>query len=1055
WQSWYWHFLSCTVFFWISGCRIQLSDFKWHYGVQLCHGYCGTCVVSTGRGNCPCFKEPYKDYCYAYTPPVKKPERPKPYLGLKFFPIGEMYRRRGFKILGGILLCGSPGVGKTQLAKVVAGEAAVTFFSTSGSQVVEICVGVGASRVRSLNQEARENAPSLVFTEELNVVGRERGLINGSGGQKRDATLHQLLVCLEGFEGRGEVITIASTNRQDILDPALVHPGRFDRKIYIPRPGLIGCMEILKVHASNKPMAEDVDYMAVASMTDGMVGVELANIIEVAAINMMRDGRNEITTDDFLQAAQIEERGWKKVAINEAAMAVVALNFLDFRDIEFVTISPRAGLAGLINTCRMVLQHPLSCQFAAVKLVVERVDHTEKPLDALWNCVLICLCYSWVVLIRIAVVFKAADLVEMFCPNLPLPEGWNPQGNCCSTPRTTTTVQLPTTGQLPVFDASGSLKLAPQQILAKRFVNKGNQAGMQSFAASPVGSSTSKPSFPSRPSCAPNHEAVFMDTKIHAPNSFPSSSFLPSPPQRPPTHSAGTHLLPKLHTTDYLNEDPISICAPKNESFVSSVAGIIAGNLGIGIFCLARFSSGFPGCRIQLSDFKWHYGVQLCHGYCGTCVVSTGRGNCPCFKEPYKDYCYAYTPPVKKPERPKPYLGLKFFPIGEMYRRRGFKILGGILLCGSPGVGKTHLAKVVAGEAAVTFFSTSGSQVVEICVGVGASRVRSLNQEARENAPSLVFTEELNVVGRERGLINGSGGQKRDATLHQLLVCLEGFEGRGEVITIASTNRQDILDPALVHPGRFDRKIYIPRPGLIGCMEILKVHASNKPMAEDVDYMAVASMTDGMVGVELANIIEVAAINMMRDGRNEITTDDFLQAAQIEERGWKKVAINEAAMAVVALNFLDFRDIEFVTISPRAGLAGLINTCRMVLQHPLSCQFAAVKLVVERVDHTEKPLDALWNCVLICLCYSWVVLIRIAVVFKAADLVEMFCPNLPLPEGWNPQGNCCSTPRTTTTVQLPTTGQLPVFDASGSLKLAPQQILAKRFVNKGNQAGMQ
>ncbi|PON54324.1 AAA-type ATPase [Parasponia andersonii] len=273
---------------------------------------------------------------------------------------------------------------------------------------------------------------------------------------------------------------------------------------------------------------------------------------------------------------------------------------------------------------------------------------------------------------------------------------------------------------------------------------------------------------------------------------------------------------------------------------------------------------------------------------------------------------------------------VKFFTHGEMYRRRGVRIPGGILLCGPPGVGKTLLAKAVAGEAGVNFFSISASQFVEIYVGVGASRVRALYQEARENAPSVVFIDELDAVGRERGLIKGSGGQERDATLNQLLVCLDGFEGRGEVITIASTNRPDILDPALVRPGRFDRKIYIPKPGLIGRIEILKVHARKKPMAEDVDYMAVASMTDGMAGAELANIVEVAALNMIRDGRTEITTDDLLQAAQMEERGlldrkersfetWKQVALNEAAMAVVAANFPDLKNIEFVTIAPRAG----------------------------------------------------------------------------------------------------------------------------------------
>ncbi|VFQ92941.1 unnamed protein product [Cuscuta campestris] len=273
---------------------------------------------------------------------------------------------------------------------------------------------------------------------------------------------------------------------------------------------------------------------------------------------------------------------------------------------------------------------------------------------------------------------------------------------------------------------------------------------------------------------------------------------------------------------------------------------------------------------------------------------------------------------------------VKFFTHGDMYRRRGVKIPGGILLCGPPGVGKTLLAKAVAGEAGVNFFSISASQFVEIYVGVGASRVRALYQEAKENAPSVVFIDELDAVGRARGLIKGSGGQERDATLNQLLVCLDGFEGKGEVITIASTNRPDILDPALVRPGRFDRKIHIPKPGLIGRIEILKVHARKKPMDPDVDYMAVARVTDGMVGAELANIIEVSAIGMMREGRTEITTDDLLQAAQIEELGmldrkersfekWKQVAVNRAAMAVVAVNFPDLKNIEFITIAPRAG----------------------------------------------------------------------------------------------------------------------------------------
>ncbi|KAH7434685.1 hypothetical protein KP509_06G030400 [Ceratopteris richardii] len=271
-----------------------------------------------------------------------------------------------------------------------------------------------------------------------------------------------------------------------------------------------------------------------------------------------------------------------------------------------------------------------------------------------------------------------------------------------------------------------------------------------------------------------------------------------------------------------------------------------------------------------------------------------------------------------------------FFKYKEKYLRRGSKIPSGILLCGEPGTGKTLLAKAVAGEAGVNFFSISASQFVEIYVGVGASRVRALYQEAKENAPAVVFIDELDAVGRQRGLIGGSGGQERDATLNQLLTCLDGFEGRGDVITVAATNRVDILDSALVRPGRFDRKIFIPKPSIRGRIEILKVHARNKPMADDVDYDAIGNATDGMVGAQLANLLDVAALNVLRDGRTEITTDDLLDAASLEEGGhvdlrprsrelWHKMALNEAALAVAAVNFPDFKDVELVSLIPRSG----------------------------------------------------------------------------------------------------------------------------------------
>ncbi|KAH9301539.1 hypothetical protein KI387_013122, partial [Taxus chinensis] len=297
----------------------------------------------------------------------------------------------------------------------------------------------------------------------------------------------------------------------------------------------------------------------------------------------------------------------------------------------------------------------------------------------------------------------------------------------------------------------------------------------------------------------------------------------------------------------------------------------------------------------------------------------------------------------------------------------------GILLCGEPGTGKTLLAKAVAGEAGVNFLSISASQFVEMYVGVGASRVRGLYEEAKENAPSVVFIDELDAVGRTRGIVRGSGGQERDATVNQLLTCLDGFDGKGDVITIAATNRPDVLDPALVRPGRFDRKISIPKPSFEGRIEILKLHAQKKPMADDVDYEVISSLTEGMAGADLANIFDVAALNIIRDGRSEITTDDLVDAINSDEIGLqlelkrsmdflRKLALNEAAPVVVSLNFIDSKDVQMVSIAPKgARLQGAtrvrIDSGKFILPS-ISRQTMLDHITVQLAP---RAADEIWN----------------------------------------------------------------------------------------------
>ncbi len=204
------------------------------------------------------------------------------------------------------------------------------------------------------------------------------------------------------------------------------------------------------------------------------------------------------------------------------------------------------------------------------------------------------------------------------------------------------------------------------------------------------------------------------------------------------------------------------------------------------------------------------------------------------------------------------------------FQAMGAKIPKGVLLYGPPGTGKTLLARAVAGEAGVPFYSISGSDFVEMFVGVGASRVRDLFEQAKANAPAIVFVDEIDAVGRHRGAGMGGGHDEREQTLNQLLVEMDGFDVKGGVILIAATNRPDILDPALLRPGRFDRQIAVDRPDLQGRFQILKVHATGKPIAEDIDLMAFARRTPGFTGADLANVLNEAALLTARSDKKLI-----------------------------------------------------------------------------------------------------------------------------------------------------------------------------------------
>ncbi len=279
---------------------------------------------------------------------------------------------------------------------------------------------------------------------------------------------------------------------------------------------------------------------------------------------------------------------------------------------------------------------------------------------------------------------------------------------------------------------------------------------------------------------------------------------------------------------------------------------------------------------------------------------------------------------------------VEFLRNPQKFSRLGGKIPKGALLVGPPGTGKTLLARAIAGEAGVPFFTISGSDFVEMFVGVGASRVRDMFEQAKKSAPCIVFIDEIDAVGRSRGVGIGGGNDEREQTLNQLLVEMDGFEANEGIIIIAATNRKDVLDPALLRPGRFDRQIHVPNPDIKGREKILNVHARKVPQGPDVDLRIIARGTPGFSGADLMNLVNEAALMAARIGRRFVTMEDFENAKDkvmlgVERRSMvltpeqkEKTAYHEAGHAIVGLSMPKCDPVYKATIIPRGAALGMV-----------------------------------------------------------------------------------------------------------------------------------
>ena len=280
---------------------------------------------------------------------------------------------------------------------------------------------------------------------------------------------------------------------------------------------------------------------------------------------------------------------------------------------------------------------------------------------------------------------------------------------------------------------------------------------------------------------------------------------------------------------------------------------------------------------------------------------------------------------------------VEFLRDPQKFQRLGGRIPRGVLLVGPPGTGKTLLARAIAGEAGVPFFSISGSDFVEMFVGVGASRVRDMFEQAKKNAPCIIFVDEIDAVGRHRGAGLGGGNDEREQTLNQLLVEMDGFEANEGIILIAATNRADVLDPALLRPGRFDRQIQVPNPDFIGREKILKVHARKVPLAPDVDLKVVARGTPGFSGADLMNLVNEAALLAARRSKRIVTRQEFEDARDkimmgaerrtlmMTEEEKRLTAYHEGGHALIQLSVPGAMPIHKATIIPRGRALGMVQ----------------------------------------------------------------------------------------------------------------------------------
>ncbi|CAJ1397854.1 unnamed protein product [Effrenium voratum] len=989
------------------------------------------------------------------------------------------YSELGAKIPKGALLVGPPGTGKTLLAKAVAGEAGVPFFSIAASEFVEVFAGVGASRVRDLFEQAKKSAPCIIFIDEIDAVGRQRSAGFGQGNDEREQTVNQLLTEMDGFEANKGVVVIAATNRADILDQALVRPGRFDRQIQVDPPDVQGRTEILKVHAKSKNLAPGVDLTSIARMTPGMSGADLANLLNEGAIVAARQNKTEIDQDDIANAleriaiglekkdAVMSEKKKRLVAYHEAGHAILGALMNDYDVVAKISIVPRgpAGGVTIFTPSEERLDSGLytkeflenrMCVALGGRLAEEIINGKDNVTTGASNDFQQCTQVAKQMVMSLGMSpaigqrllggqqgggpFMGRDFMGQSAP--PMSQALRQQvddevkrivdeqykrGMKLLTDNMYLLDELAKTlmeqekvggeelvKMINKAAAEGKLVMA-QQMATAAYVGEASENSGTSRAALPAqvhqvrgqrspGLCGSR-ALPLRSRAArATRSAVArygLATEVEAASECTSDEVLRKVqqvadsqgalPEQAVQAAAASFLVALASTaaplaasaeavpTDVAVQQAAPLApapAPAAPQIGSLVDRVTYSNL------LQLVDEG-QVARLDFYD-KGRTGVASVVGKQQQLVAELPAGTTGLINKLLEKQIQIE---VHTPEKPNPLLGalgdaaLPLLLIGGLlyFRSRG-PGTGGIpgmnqkaqiMMTPETGVkfedvagieeakqelteivdflraperfvkvgakiprGKTLMAKALAGEAKVPFIQASASEFIELFVGVGASRVRDIFKQAKENSPCIVFIDELDAIGRQRGAGMGGGNDEREQTLNQILTEMDGFEGNSGVIVVAATNRADILDNALLRPGRFDRRVTVGLPDVKGREQILNVHVKNKKLAEEVTLLDIAKRTAGFSGADLENLMNESAILAARRNKTGITMLEINDAtdrviAGLEGRAMpdsaskKLVAYHEAGHAVVG-TMLPYHDpVNKVTLIPRGQAKGL------------------------------------------------------------------------------------------------------------------------------------